>query len=291
MRVLALSSAFLQLLLLPGCSRPPPADDGCARAREEAKAAATLRDRVGALESESRRLAAENTRLQESLNRLLTSSALHRSQTSRPAKDAPDIFLGEEMLHMLGVRTGDRVQLVAPSAGEGNPAPRQQEFRVAGSFTTGLGELDAKMALSPLAAAQAFAGMGDEVTAIMVRCRELGDVPRVKAAVEVALGGHPYFARTWDELNRGMFPEGPERASAELRDRIVAANGHLTVLRHTQGFTGYRDAVARIAAVPGVESATPFTLHDVIVSSDTNYTAGYLRGIDRTPVPGQEAKR
>jgi lipoprotein-releasing system permease protein len=65
-------------------------------------------------------------------------------------------------------------------------------------------EFDSKLAYISLADAQAFFRMPGEVTGIDVRTETADAAPRIAAAIQAALGSS-YEARSWEELNRGLF--------------------------------------------------------------------------------------
>jgi lipoprotein-releasing system permease protein len=84
------------------------------------------------------------------------------------------------------------------------PMPGLKQFRVAGHFYSGMYEFDSKLAYISLAEAQAFLRMPGEVTGIDVRVDDPEAAPRIAAAVQSAIGS-AYEARSWEELNKGLF--------------------------------------------------------------------------------------
>jgi lipoprotein-releasing system permease protein len=120
----------------------------------------------------------------------------------------PDIVLGRYVAENLRVTPGEVVLLTSPFGGQPSPfgvLPRVRKFRVAGIFTSGMYEYDASLAFVSLAAAQDFFQMGDRVTAIEVRLEDLYEAPRAGERIVEALGGFPYRANNWIELNRNLF--------------------------------------------------------------------------------------
>src|SRR3989449_7807441 len=78
-----------------------------------------------------------------------------------------------------------------------------------------------------------------------------------------------------------------------IRDRIIAANPHLLV--YQSGGAGLADpgaVVARIAAIPGVRSATPFVHQQALFTTPGGGAhGGLVRGIDlRTPAVVQDIR-
>jgi len=269
------------------CSLLPAACDG-PKARERELAAAEERARCAEtqaalekLRQENAALRAEADRLQASLNQIVDASALHRAAPAGdpPAAPGPAIFLGEELQRMLRVQPGDPVRLFAPILEGPAAGARDGTFRVAGVFATGVGELDAKLVLISLRSAQDFHHMGQGVTAILLRCQEPGAAAAVKGRIDAALG-FPYLTRTWYELNRALFSEGPDGPPSELKTNLIAAGGHLTLLKVGADFTEHEAVRAKLLQIEGVTAATPSTYHEAILASDSNYAGVLVRGVD-----------
>ena len=123
------------------------------------------------------------------------------------SRGAPTIILGEELYaRTLRVFPGSLVDVVCPlcKMGPSGPMPGLKQFRVAGHFYSGMYEFDSKLAYVSLAASQAFLRMPDEVTGIDVRTDNPDHAPHIAAAIQSALGSG-YEARSWEELNKGLF--------------------------------------------------------------------------------------
>jgi lipoprotein-releasing system permease protein len=115
------------------------------------------------------------------------------------------LILGDALARSLGVHTGDRVTVT--SSLEGQPSdqpPREVPFRVTGILHTDLEVYDEELAFAPLAAAQRIADRGDHVTGIAVKVKDIDRSDQIAKAIERALGGPPYVAMDWYELNRGL---------------------------------------------------------------------------------------
>jgi ABC-type lipoprotein release transport system permease subunit len=57
------------------------------------------------------------------------------------------------------------------------------------------------------------------------------------------------------------------RPPASLRDRVLAINGHVTVLKSQATFAEYRDVVRSAMQIKGVMSAEPFVFSDMTATS------------------------
>jgi len=66
-----------------------------------------------------------------------------------------------------------------------------------------------------------------------------------------------------------------------LKEKILGINSHIWILPQTPGqLTGYRDVVARVAALPHVTFAAPFTTNEVMLVADGHVAGTIVRGID-----------
>lgn len=123
------------------------------------------------------------------------------------SRGAPTIILGEELYaRTLRVYPGSLIDVVCPlcKMGPTGPMPGLKQFRVAGHFYSGMYEFDSKLAYVSLAEAQAFLRMPGEVTGMDVRVAVPETAPRIAAAIQATLGS-AYEARSWEELNKGLF--------------------------------------------------------------------------------------
>lgn len=66
-----------------------------------------------------------------------------------------------------------------------------------------------------------------------------------------------------------------------LKEKILGVNSHIWVLPQTsQRVENYRDMAERVAALPHVTMAAPFTTHEVMLLADGSAAGTLLRGID-----------
>jgi lipoprotein-releasing system permease protein len=70
----------------------------------------------------------------------------------------------------------------------------------------------------------------------------------------------------------------------DLKRKILGTNAHEVVLKYGNDFREYADVLKKVEAVPGVIGATPFTLNEVMVSSESNLSGVVLKGIDPATV-------
>lgn len=119
---------------------------------------------------------------------------------------AEGILLGYDMAAAVGAGVGDVVTVLSASA-RLSPIgliPKTKRFTVAGVFRTGLFEFDSSTALLPLATAQKLFGMGDRISYLQVRIKDIFRAAAVGEAIE-ALSPAAVYVTTWMELNESLF--------------------------------------------------------------------------------------
>ena len=118
----------------------------------------------------------------------------------------PGIILGERLANQLGVFAGSAVQVVSPL---GSPTaigviPKMRRFFVAGILKTGMSEIDSTLVFMGLGEAQKFFELGDAVTNIELRIRNVDQSRQVADEIQRRLG-FPYFAEDWTRLWPNLF--------------------------------------------------------------------------------------
>ena len=121
--------------------------------------------------------------------------------------ELPGVLIGTELARSLGVTVGDVVSLISPlgTPGPTGLVPRMKRFVVAGVFNSGMFDYDTTLAYLALADAQRFFDLKDGVSGIEVRVRDVYQARTVARRIESAVGGFPYRARDWMEVNRNLF--------------------------------------------------------------------------------------
>ena len=140
-----------------------------------------------------------------------TDEALHRI-VSGAADFSPDadgfdsIVVGRLMAEELNIHAGDYVTLTSPQ-GRLTPygmVPRSRRFRVAGVFDSGFFDYDANWAFATLAATQGLAGVGDVVSVLEFRIRDVDRAADAARAIGAA-AGPGLMTTTWEDENRALF--------------------------------------------------------------------------------------
>ena len=99
------------------------------------------------------------------------------------------IVLGSEVARSIGASMGDKVILIAPQ-GQVTPAgilPRLKQFTVVGIFEVGMYEFDSGLAFIDLSDAQRLYRMGDAVTGVRLKLRDLDRAPLVSEQLAAKL--------------------------------------------------------------------------------------------------------
>lgn len=121
----------------------------------------------------------------------------------------PGAVLGKLLASKLNAFPGDTIVLVGAAgldmnASTGAIIPRLDSAVVSGVFETGMYEYDNAYLYLELAAAQRFAGLGDDVTGIEVRAADRWQAPAVADSLRANLKA-PVRAIDWQEQNRSLF--------------------------------------------------------------------------------------
>lgn len=125
----------------------------------------------------------------------------------------PGVVLGQQLQDRLGVETGDTLRLVVLSGGERDVRFRYRSVRVAGSFTTGFAEFDARWLLMERGRLENLRGeIG--LDAIELEIADDAD-PQAVTGTAQRLLGDMWFVQRWRSLNRELF------AALELQETLL----------------------------------------------------------------------
>ena len=118
----------------------------------------------------------------------------------------PGIIIGNELARKVEAHPGDTLTVVSPD-GESTPsgrAPKTRKYKVAAIFDSGMYDYDASMAFISLKESQDFLGLGDRVTGLEIKVRDVYRADTVAQAIQEKLG-YPYWTRDWKLTNRNLF--------------------------------------------------------------------------------------
>ena len=116
------------------------------------------------------------------------------------------IVLGKELGRKLGVTEGDTVYVIS-FRGMVSPighVPTMTRFRVVGFFASGMYQFDEAYAFIRLTDAQRVLKMGDKVSGIEIRVKDIYQADKIAARIKEKLG-FPYWTKDWMQMNANLF--------------------------------------------------------------------------------------
>lgn len=122
-------------------------------------------------------------------------------------KEYPGIILGRYLAENLMIFSpGDIVTLfIIPQEASILSQPRVKQFVVTGISELGFFEYDKVMAYTSLEAAQTLFEMPGKVSWIEIKLDDYNLAGKVAPLIEKKVGGYPYTAKTWFELNKNLY--------------------------------------------------------------------------------------
>ncbi len=127
-------------------------------------------------------------------------------QAPSPSANRPGIILGKELSMRLGVFIGDSINVVSPVGPikSFTMTPKIRPYTVVGIFESGMFEYDSSLSYISLEGAQKFFGLGDTVTGIQVKVKDVFLAQTIAQRLEATLDLN-FMARDWMQLNRNLF--------------------------------------------------------------------------------------
>jgi lipoprotein-releasing system permease protein len=121
-------------------------------------------------------------------------------------EDDFSIAIGRRLAELLGVKVGDRLQLVSPVsvATPLGVMPRSVSAAVAAIFCTGMYDYDSNFVYAPLAEAQRLLNLGTDVTGIEIYVADGASVAQTRRLVSAAVGAEGWVF-DWLQANVGFF--------------------------------------------------------------------------------------
>ncbi len=134
------------------------------------------------------------------------SKAMKFGQLSELVPDRFNVIIGKDLAYALGVVAGDKITVIAPQ-GNVTPAgivPRLRQFTVTGVFEVGHLEFDSGLALMHIADAQKLYRMGEKVSGVRLKLRDLFQAPVVAHMLTQQFGGDTVVT-DWTRQNVNYF--------------------------------------------------------------------------------------
>lgn len=122
------------------------------------------------------------------------------------------IILGADLAYALGAQIGDKVVVMAPQ-GQFTPTgvvPRLKQFTLVGLFQIGMYEYDAGLALIHMDDAAKLYRMGENVSGVRLKLKDLFDAPTIAALMSEQLNHAPnpygnYYVTDWTQQHANFF--------------------------------------------------------------------------------------
>ena len=126
--------------------------------------------------------------------------------TPSTSSNRPGIILGKELAFRLGVFIGDTINMVSPVGPMTSLAmtPKIRPYTVVGVFESGMFEYDSSLSYISLEEAQKFFNLGNTITGIQVKVKDVFLAQEIAHRLEATLGT-TFMARDWMQLNRNLF--------------------------------------------------------------------------------------
>jgi lipoprotein-releasing system permease protein len=116
------------------------------------------------------------------------------------------IILGSELSKRIGALPGDSVTLVSP-IGKLTPLGRvanEETFEVKALFESGMYDYDSSLVYLSLADARDFLSLGDEVTVIELKVKDIHESDKIADIIQDRLR-YPYWTKDWKMMNKSLF--------------------------------------------------------------------------------------
>lgn len=121
----------------------------------------------------------------------------------------PPLLVGSGLANSFTLFAGDTVTVISIGSAQissfGTLQPKLRKFEVVGRFETGMYEYDTKFVYTTLAAAQDIAGLGNGASGLEIRVDDPMSATAVGRRIEDGLGGFPYRANDWQQMNSSLF--------------------------------------------------------------------------------------
>ncbi len=120
--------------------------------------------------------------------------------------EKPPIILGKELAAVLGVGSGDLVNMLLPvgSIGPFGAMPRVKGFEVVGLFDFGMIEYDSSVCYINIKDAADFFELEGSANTVEVKLIDAFKAKDVSTSISETLG-FPFYTRSWEDANRNLF--------------------------------------------------------------------------------------
>lgn len=123
------------------------------------------------------------------------------------AKNVPGIVLGKDLAEELRISLGEILTIVSAPAElhVGKINPRTQDFRVIGTFSTGVYEFDSRFAYIDIKDAGKLFDFEAATRGLGIRIRDIYQADKVDDEIQAKLKSYLYGTNNWIRMNRNLF--------------------------------------------------------------------------------------
>jgi ABC-type lipoprotein release transport system permease subunit len=123
-----------------------------------------------------------------------------------PSRIFPGILLGSELAESLGVRIGDRVQVISPEGDESpfGVRPRTRSFRVAGTFRSGMYQYDLRLAYVSFWDAGSFFRVEEGPNHLEIVAHDKEKIGAIVDLAKKRLNSDTAAVRSWQQMNQAL---------------------------------------------------------------------------------------
>lgn len=140
------------------------------------------------------------------MKRPILSTSIKRRAEGIPYFGGESVSIGISMAQRLGLRTGDRIVLIAPK-GKATPfgtIPRSRSFVIGSIFDVGMYEYNNGFVYMPMEMAQAFFETGEGVSAVEVMTSDPARIDTYRKLIENEVAGE-YAVADWQDTNASFY--------------------------------------------------------------------------------------
>jgi lipoprotein-releasing system permease protein len=137
----------------------------------------------------------------------IAQNLLEGSFDLKSSNEIPGIVLGATLAERLGVSLGDNVVLFSINKADLSSAwtiPKATKFQLVGIFETGMYEYDASMSYVSLESAQKLFNLGEKVSGLQIKIKDLYKAGKVANQLDQKLG-YRFYALDWMHMHKNLF--------------------------------------------------------------------------------------
>ena len=203
---------------------------------------------------------------------LLKKIKSYKGKLSLVADD--EVLLGRELAIMLGVKVGDKVDIIVPRGNEIGKTPAIKTYIVKGIFKTGYYPFDEKLVIMSLSSAQKLYGVNDVVNGIGIKVDDVFKARRYAHILAMDYGIF-YVIETWEDIHRNLY------SALNLEKLVMIIILFLIVVASSLNITGtlVMMAMEKRKAIGILKSLGAKSYSIVMIFVITGFMIGFIGGV------------